>query len=84
MSELRKFTLVYAGLLLLLALTVSSSFIDLKGFNSALNLAIATAKAVLIGLVFMQLSHEKTLPRLAVGATALWLIVLFGLTLAGQ
>lgn len=84
MSELRKLTFAYLGLLALLALTVSSSLIDLGGFNSALNLAIAAAKAMLIGLVFMGLFREGMLPRLAVAAAGLWLAILFGLTLLGQ
>ncbi|MEW6629701.1 MAG: cytochrome C oxidase subunit IV family protein [Pseudomonadota bacterium] len=82
MSELRKLTFGYLGLLALLALTVASSFVDLGGFNVALNLAIAAAKAVVIGLMFMHLTG--TLPRLAVAAAGLWLVILFGLTLIGR
>lgn len=84
MSEFRKLTFAWLGLLLLLALTVASSFLDLGGFNSALNLAIAAAKAAVIGIVFMHLGAEHTLPRLAVAVAGLWLTILFGLTLAGQ
>ncbi|MDX8529288.1 cytochrome C oxidase subunit IV family protein [Mesorhizobium sp. MSK_1335] len=82
MSDLRKLTFGYLGLLALLALTVGSSLIDLGGFNVALNLVIAAAKAILIGLLFMHLTG--TLPRLAVAAAGLWLVILFGLTLMGQ
>jgi cytochrome c oxidase subunit 4 len=84
MSEFRKLTLAYCGLLALLALTVGSSFLDLGGLNSALNLAIAAVKAVIIAVLFMQLAGEGMLPRLAVAATGLWLAILFGLTLVGQ
>jgi cytochrome c oxidase subunit 4 len=82
MSELRKLTFGYLGLLALLALTVGSSLFDLGGFNVALNLAIAAAKAGLIAMLFMHLT--AALPRLAVAATGLWLIILFGLTLIGR
>lgn len=84
MSEIRKLVLAYAGLLVLLALTVGSSFIDLGGFNATLNLAIAAAKAAIIATVFMHLATSDTLPRLVVAAAGLWLLILFGLTLAGQ
>lgn len=84
MSDIRKLTFAYLGLLALLALTVGSSFLDLGGFNSALNLVIAAAKAAIIAGLFMQLLGEGVLPRLAVAATGLWLAILFGLTLIGQ
>jgi len=83
MSELRKLTLAYIGLLVLLALTVGSSFLDLSGFNSAVNLTIAAAKAGVIAVLFMHLAGEGALPRLAMAAVGLWLAILFGLTLAG-
>ncbi|AEH90819.1 MULTISPECIES: cytochrome C oxidase subunit IV family protein [Mesorhizobium] len=82
MSDLRKLSLGYVGLLALLALTVGSSLLDLGGFNVALNLAIAAAKSVLIAIMFMHLTGA--LPRLAVAATGLWLVILFGLTLIGR
>ncbi|MEI9421168.1 cytochrome C oxidase subunit IV family protein [Mesorhizobium sp. Cs1299R1N1] len=84
MSHIRKLIVAYLGLLALLALTVGSSFLDLGGLNSALNLAIAAAKAAIIATLFMHLTSEGILPRLAVAATGLWLAVLFGLTLIGQ
>ncbi|BCG88343.1 hypothetical protein MesoLj113c_44530 [Mesorhizobium sp. 113-3-9] len=84
MSNIRKLTIAYLGLLVLLSLTVASSFLDLGGLNSALNLVIAAAKAAIIAILFMQLTGEGILPRLAVGATGLWLAILFGLTLIGR
>ncbi|MBZ9699597.1 MULTISPECIES: cytochrome C oxidase subunit IV family protein [unclassified Mesorhizobium] len=84
MSDLAKLTFAYLALLALLALTVGSSFVDLGGFNSAINLAAAAAKTVVIALLFMHLAGEGILPRLAVAAVGLWLAILFGLTLIGQ
>ena len=81
MTEIRKLAFAYVGLLVLLALTVGSSFVDLGGFNSTVNLAIAAAKAVIIGIVFMHLAGAAVLPQLAVAAAGLWLLILFGLTL---
>ena len=84
MSEIRQLALAYLGLMALLALTVGSPFLDLGGFNSAVNLAIAAAKAGVIAVLFMHLVKTEPLPRLAVAAAGLWLAILFGLTLAGQ
>jgi cytochrome c oxidase subunit 4 len=84
MSEFRKLTFAYLGLLALLGLTVGSSFLDLGGLNSAINLVIAIVKAAIIAVLFMQLTSEGILPRLAVAATGMWLAILFGLTLIGR
>ncbi|MBW8908206.1 MAG: hypothetical protein JF620_04105 [Mesorhizobium sp.] len=84
MSDIRKLTITYLGLLTLLGLTVGSSFLDLGGLNSTFNLVIAAAKAAIIAIRFMQLTGEGVLPRLAVAAAGLWLAILFGLTLIGQ
>lgn len=45
-----------------------------RGFNVALNLAIAAAKAILIGILFMH--QTGALPRLAVTIAGLWLVIL--------
>ncbi|MGN6769546.1 MAG: cytochrome C oxidase subunit IV family protein [Rhizobiaceae bacterium] len=84
MTEPKKIALAYLGLLLLLALTVGSSRIDLGGFNVAINLVIAAGKAAVIALLFMHLLTDSMLTRLAVAVAGLWLIILFGLTLVGQ
>jgi len=84
MNEIRRLALAYIGLLALLALTVASSFVDLGGFNAALNLAIAAAKAGVIAVLFMHLAETEPLPRRALAAAGLWLAILFGLTLVGQ
>jgi cytochrome c oxidase subunit 4 len=82
MSEARKLLAAYLALLLLLALTVGSSFLDLGGFNPAVNIAIAAAKAAVIAILFMQLTQRGPLPQLAAGAVVLWLGILYWLTLA--
>lgn len=83
MSEIGKLAAAYVSLLALLALTVGSSYLDLGGFNSALNLLIAAAKAAVIAVLFMQVLRQGVLPRLAIAAIGLWLGILYSLTLAG-
>ena len=74
--------LVYAwlGLMLLLALTVGSSFIPLGVGNSVVNLAIAVAKATIVLAVFMELRRGEPLLHLAAAAVGFWLLILFVLS----
>lgn len=81
---LRKILLAYVGLLLLLALTMASAFVDLSGLNSVANLAIAVAKTAIIVIVFMNFTEHGPLPKLAAGGGLLWLLILFTLTLIDQ
>ncbi len=82
MTGLRPALSTFLALIVLLAITAASSRIDLGWGNAAINLAIAALKALLILLVFMQLRSDRSLPRLAAGATALWLAILYGLIFA--
>lgn len=73
--------LTYIGLLALLALTVASTFVPLGIGNSLVNLAVAAAKAALIGAVFMHLRRSSALVALCVATLALWIGLMYGLTL---
>ena len=70
----------WLGLMALFALTLASSFIPLHGFNTAVNVAIAAAKAALVALIFMRLRTSSALVRLAALAGLLWLLILIGLS----
>jgi cytochrome c oxidase subunit 4 len=82
MTDTRRLALAWLGLMVLLAITAASAFLPLGWGNLAVNLAIAGAKTVLIGLVFMRLAGSPALLRLVVGAVFLWLAILFTLSLA--
>ena len=56
----------WIALLVLLAITCGSSFISMGGWNLAVNLAIAAAKALLVVVVFMRLA--KAAPMVIVVA----------------
>jgi cytochrome c oxidase subunit 4 len=73
--------LVWLALLALLALTTASSFVRLGGWNFAINIAIACAKAGLVVWVFMHLRSGAPLIRLVAGAALAWIIILIGLSL---
>lgn len=72
--------LVWLALLALLASTAAVGLLPLPQLHPLLNLAIALAKTVLIGLFFMHLRGASTLARLAAVAGFLWLALLIGLS----
>jgi cytochrome c oxidase subunit 4 len=82
MNDARPLILTWLALMVLLAITAASAFVPLGWGNLAVNLAIAGAKTMLIGLVFMRVAGGAVLLRLVVGAVALWLAILFALSLA--
>ena len=73
---------VFGGLLVLLGLTVGASYLPLGPFGLVVALGIASAKALLILLYFMQVRHKSSLTRLFVGTGFFWLGILFVLTLS--
>lgn len=78
---IRASILTYIGLMVLLALTVGSTFIPIGVGNSMVNLAIAVAKAALIGAVFMHLRQTGPLVTIAVAVLVAWIGLMYGLTL---
>ena len=72
--------LAWIGLVLLLALTLGMAFVPLGQANIAVALAIGTAKAVIVLLVFMKLARSPPLAWIFAGAGLFWLALLFGLT----
>lgn len=78
-SEERVCVRTAAVLMLLLALTVGLSFLDLGRFGFVAALAVAAAKALLVAYVFMELGRGVDAVRLAASAGLVW----FALLLAG-
>ena len=77
----RTFTLIYFALLLLTAATTGVAFVDLGPLNTALAIAIAGAKALLIALFFMHLIASPNLPRVIAIGALIWFLILISLTL---
>jgi cytochrome c oxidase subunit 4 len=73
---------VFAGLVLLTAITVGAAFLDLWVFSTPIALTIATAKALFVMLYFMELRHSQKLVWVFIGAGILWFLVLVGPTIA--
>jgi len=75
-----RYFLTWIGLMLLLALTLASSYVPLGAWNTAINIAISCAKTALVALVFMNLKGSPALPRLAAVTGLAIFALLFGLS----
>ena len=78
----RRNGLIWAGLLLLLLLSLVLAYVPMGVFTPTAGIAIAFAKAGLVVLLFMELARSKPLIRLAAVAGVMFLVALFALTLA--
>lgn len=81
-KPIRPLVLTWIALLALLALTAGCALLRLGWLNTAISLAIALAKALLVVIVFMRLKRAPALLRLAAVAGAVTLVLLFGLSLS--
>jgi cytochrome c oxidase subunit IV len=80
--QVRGYLTVFAALLVLTAVTVAVSYAQLPSTPAiALGVTIAVAKATLVAMFFMHLSHERRLIYMALILTAVLFIALIGLTL---
>ena len=68
--------LIWAALCVLLAMTCALAYVPLGDGNLPLSLAIAAAKAALIGAVFMRLREANNLHLLAASAGPVWLFIM--------
>lgn len=78
----RTYWLVFAALIALTVLTVFVSFLEIGAWHTPAGLAIATAKGLLVILVFMHVLYAGRLTWLVVAAALFWLGILFVLTLS--
>ena len=78
----RALLLAWLGLLALLAITVATAYQPLGSLNTVLALTIATAKALLIATVFMELRERGGLMIAFAAAGFFWLAIMLWLALA--
>ena len=77
---LRHIWLCWVALVVLLAATTALAFVPLGRWNIVVALAIAATKALIVVIVFMELSRSSGLVRVFACAGFLWLLILLGLT----
>jgi cytochrome c oxidase subunit 4 len=84
MREYRISHLVFAwiALLALLGLTLGSAYLPMGAANTALNYAIALAKAAIVMVVFMHAARGDGFVRVLALAGLVWLLMLGALGLA--
>jgi cytochrome c oxidase subunit 4 len=82
MKAVRTILLVWAALLVLLALTIAASFAPLGRMLPFVSYGIAIAKAALVVWIFMELKIRDGLQRIALGLGVVWLGILFVLLFA--
>jgi cytochrome c oxidase subunit IV len=78
----KKYYVVFASLMLLLAATIGIAYIHLGELNFIVALTIAFTKAILIVMYFMHVRYSPRLLWIFVGAGVFWLGILFALSFA--
>ena len=79
---LRVYFTIFSLLMVLTAVTVGVSFIDLGAMNTVVALVIAVVKMLLVVLYFMHVRYSTRLTWAVVAGGFFWLLLLLGLTLA--
>lgn len=79
MTGYTRYVAVWGALIVLTAVTVGISYIDLGLWNASVALSVASLKAVLVALYFMHLRHEI---KLVLGF-AIFPLLILGLIIAG-
>ncbi len=79
---IRIYLTIFAILMVLTAVTVSVSFLDLGPYNTVVALVIAVTKAVLVVLFFMHARYSSRLTWAVVAGGVFWLALLLFMTLA--
>jgi cytochrome c oxidase subunit 4 len=72
---------VIAALLVLTAITVAATWVDLGAWNLWIALGIATLKAALVALYFMHLRYDNPFNALAFVTALVFLLLLLSLTM---
>jgi cytochrome c oxidase subunit IV len=82
-ASAKLYWLVWLTLIICTVLTAWVATVDLRQFNTIVALGIATFKATLVALIFMNVKHtsEKMTKAILISAVA-WLLLLLFLSLA--
>lgn len=80
-SSVRSLILSFLGLMVLLALTVWGSFINVGTWRATVAVVVAIAKALIVMIFFMHLKSSNRLTWAVAGAGFLWLSFLLILTI---
>jgi cytochrome c oxidase subunit 4 len=77
----RTYLHMWTALLVLIAVTCGSAFVQIGVWNVVVNYAVALAQILLIVVFFMHLRRGNALLRMAAGTGIVWLSILAALSL---
>ncbi|HEY0456194.1 MAG TPA: cytochrome C oxidase subunit IV family protein [Verrucomicrobiae bacterium] len=77
----KSYVLIWAALLMLLAVTLGAAELNLGPLNGAIAMTIALAKMLLIILFFMHVRFSSRMTWVFVGAGFLWFLIMILLTM---
>ncbi len=80
-SSVRTLIFAFLGLMVLLALTVWGSFINVGAWRATVAVVVAIAKALIVMIFFMHLKGGNRLTWAVAGAGFFWLSILLVLTI---
>jgi len=72
---------IFGALMVLTAVTVGASMVNLGSLNFPVAISIAIVKATLVILFFMHVKYSSRLTKMVVGMSFFFLAIMFGLTL---
>jgi cytochrome c oxidase subunit IV len=82
-SPVKTYIVIWIALLAGTALTYYAATLDLRPFNAAIALTIASVKATLVALFFMHVKGaSEKLTKLVIASAVFFLLLLLGLTMA--
>ena len=82
-SPLKTYVAIWIALLIGTGLTYYAATLDLRPFNAAIALTIASIKATLVALFFMHVKGaSERLTKVVIASALFFLILLLGLTMA--
>ncbi len=80
--SVKTYLLVFAGLMVLLVITLAVGYIDFGSLNKIVTIAVATVKAGLIMTYFMHLIHSKKLTWVFAGLGFFFLVIMLLITMS--
>jgi len=80
--SLKTYFLIWGALIVLTSITVGVSYLELGALNPIVALVIATIKALLVILFFMEIRYSSKMTMMVVVSGVFFLILLLSLTLS--
>ena len=75
---------VYLVLMALTAVTVGAAFLDMAWLNTPVALTIATFKALLVMMFFMELRHSPKFTWVVIGSGVFWLLIMITFVMSDE